>query len=891
MRRSIKYLKLGLIAISIGITLGLLSVLGTYLLIAPSLPSIEGLSDVKLQVPLRIYSRDGQLLGEFGEKRRSPKQLEEIPLQLRQAFLSAEDDRFYEHPGIDYQGILRAAAQLVKTGRRGQGGSTITMQLARNFYLSPEKTYVRKIKELFLSLKIESELQKDRILELYLNKIYLGNRAYGVAAAAQVYYGKQLADLDLAQIAMIAGLPKAPSRYNPIINPERATIRRNYVLKRMVTLGFISDADMRWAKVQPVTAGLHQSPIDVSAPYVAEMVRAELVGQYGDEAYTKGLKVITTVDSRLQTAANNALVKSLLDYDQRHGYRGIEGHFEIELKPEEDLVEVDEGPQQDQSLNGAIKRLPETEGLAEDVEPVESGELGENSGELTGDQAEEQLEPETQLWEQAYMQGQSEQWDGWLKPFTPENGLLPALVLEVGEKTAKVYLRGDRIIALGWEGIEWARPYIDVNKQGVAPTKVEDVFKPGDVIRIRRDKEGDWRLAQIPEVEGSLLAMNPNDGAIRALIGGFNFRRSSFNRVLQAKRQAGSSFKPFIYSAALDKDYTAASIINDAPVVFHDSALEGMWKPENYSGKFYGPTRLRKALMKSRNLVSIRILRSIGVGYATRFAEKFGFDRKTLRKDLSLALGSCELTPLELGTGYSVIANGGYKVSPHFIKRIVDIDNQTIFEADPEVACVSCALAQQTSDSFVFQRAEYATKADEELLVDDEPEEMGRLPKQAEQTVESRNIYLMNSILRDVVQKGTARRARALGRKDLAGKTGTTNDQRDAWFNGFTPELVATSWVGFDQVKPLGAKETGSRAALPMWIEFMREALKGAQEKQLERPEDLVEVKINADTGELAAPGDPRAIFETFRSERAPKPGQVTPTLPSSTDEIPEQLF
>jgi len=885
MRRKIKYLKLSLIVILTSIALGLLSVLGTYLFIAPSLPSIEGLSDVKLQVPLRIYSRDGALLGEFGEKRRSPKLLNDIPLQLRQAFLSAEDDRFYEHPGIDYQGILRAVAQLVKTGKRGQGGSTITMQLARNFYLSPEKTYVRKIKELFLSLKIESELEKDNILELYLNKIYLGNRAYGVAAAAQVYYGKQLADLDLAQIAMIAGLPKAPSRYNPIINPDRAVIRRNYVLRRMVTLGFISDADMRWARVQPVTAGLHQSPIDVSAPYVAEMVRAELVKQYNDDAYTSGLKVITTVDSRIQTAANNALVKSLLDYDLRHGYRGVEGHFDIvyeqELEQDSETEQVTEEP----ALDGLIKRLPETEGLAQDLTEVPGTEndLVIADGEI--------VLPEVKIWEKAYMQGQAEQWDKWLKPFATENGLIAALVLEADEKAAKVYLRGDRIIALNWAGIEWARPYVTVNKQGVAPTKVTDVFNEGDVIRIRRDKEGHWRLAQIPEVEGSLLALNPNDGAIRALIGGFNFRRSSFNRVLQAKRQAGSSFKPFIYSAALDKDYTAASIINDAPVVFHDSALEGMWKPENYSGKFYGPTRLRKALMKSRNLVSIRILRAIGVGYATRYAEKFGFDRKTLRKDLSLALGSCELTPLELGAGYSVIANGGYKVNPYFIKRIVDIDNQTVFEADPEVACVSCALAQQTSDQFIFRQAEYNKDTPVETKVDDEPEQMGRLPKQAEQTAESRNIYLMNSILRDVVQKGTARRARVLGRKDLAGKTGTTNDQRDAWFNGFTPDLVATSWVGFDQVKPLGARETGSRAALPMWIEFMREALKGMPEKQLQRPEGLVEVKINEETGELAAPGDPRAIFETFRSERAPKPGQIVPANPAGTEEIPEQLF
>lgn len=875
MRRSKKYLKIGFIVILAGITLGILSVLGTYLLIAPSLPSIEGLSDVKLQVPLRIYSRDGQLLGEFGEKRRSPKRIEEIPLQLRQAFLSAEDDRFYEHPGIDYQGILRAVAQLIRTGRRGQGGSTITMQLARNFYLSPEKTYVRKIKELFLSLKIENELEKDQILELYLNKIYLGNRAYGVAAAAQVYYGKQLADLDLSQIAMIAGLPKAPSRYNPIINPERAILRRNYVLKRMMQLGFISDADMRWARVQPVTAGLHTSPIDVNAPYIAEMVRSELVSQYGESAYTNGLKVITTVDSRLQSAANDALVKALLDYDQRHGFRGVEGHFDIQLMPEEELTAAK--PEPEAALNGEIKRLPDAEGVEETADPGPDGQP---------------VVAEVRLWEKAYMQGQAETWDEWLKDYSPENALQAALVLEVNEQTAKVYLRGDRIIALDWKGIEWARPYVDVNRQGSAPKKVGDVFNEGDIIRIRRDKEGHWRLTQIPEVEGSLLAMNPNDAAIRALIGGFNFRRSSFNRVIQAKRQAGSSFKPFIYSAALEKDYTAASIINDAPVVFHDSALEGMWKPENYSGKFYGPTRLRKALMKSRNLVSIRILRSIGVGYATKYAERFGFDRASLRKDLSLALGSCELTPIELGRGYSVIANGGYKVTPYFIKRIVDIDNNTVFEADPAVACVSCALAQQTSEDFIFQKNDYETSQPVDAQPDDEPEQIGRLPKQAEQTVDSRNIYLMNSILRDVVQKGTARRARVLGRKDLAGKTGTTNDQRDAWFNGFTPELVATAWVGFDQVKPLGVKETGSRAALPMWIEFMREALKGVPEKQLERPEGLVEVKINADTGELAAPGDPRAIFETFRSERAPRPGQANPVVPpGGADEIPEQLF
>lgn len=823
-----------------GLIVSLAGLIGLYLYLEPELPSIEGLSDIRLQVPLRIYTEDGGLMAEYGEKRRTPKAIKDIPEKLRQAFLSAEDDRFYEHPGVDYQGILRAVAHLIKTGERGQGGSTITMQLARNFYLSSEKTYGRKINEIFLALKIEQELSKDRILELYLNKIYLGNRAYGVAAAARVYYGKSLKDLNLAQMAMIAGLPKAPSRYNPVINPKRALTRRDYVLRRMASLGFISDAEHRWAKAQPATAGLHDSPVEVEAAYVAEMVRAEISRQFGEEAYNRGLKVFTTINKRLQTAANNSVRHALLNYDQRHGYRGAEKHIELQDWPEEIV---------------------------------------------------------------------HEQWDQALKGTRVYGNLLPALVVSVEGQEARVYLRGGRLIGLTWEALSWAKPYIDVNKQGAAPQQAEDVLAVGDVVRIYKNFDGHWQLGQMPEVQGALTSIVPNDGAVRALVGGFSFQQSKFNRATQARRQAGSSFKPFIYSAALDKKYTAASIINDAPVVFHDPALEGTWRPENYSGKFYGPTRLREALVKSRNLVSIRILRSIGVRYATQFASRFGFVPNMLPHDLSLALGSGELSPLALSTGYAVFANGGYRIKPYFIQRIEDLNGKLLFKADPAVACVSCVLKQRgivvpavepqpeisetipvadvegVADANV--EAAPAVTAADESLVDD-------LPKQAERTVDERVIYIMDSILQDVIKRGTGRRARALGRHDLHGKTGTTNDQKDAWFNGFNRSLVTTVWVGFDQQqRSLGNYETGSKAALPMWIEYMRTALEGVPELMMERPEGLVTVKINAETGELAAQGDKKAIFEIFRAERAPKVVPTGNSLESGDgrEVMPEQLF
>ena len=853
------------------ISLAAAVVAGGYFYLNPKLPSIEGLSDVQLQVPLRIYSSDGALIGEFGEKRRTPKKLDEIPKLMQQAFLSAEDDRFFEHPGVDYQGILRAVVNLIMTGERGQGGSTITMQLARNFYLSSEKTYLRKLNEILLALKIENELSKEKILELYLNKIYLGNRSYGVAAAAQIYYGVELDELTLAQIAMIAGLPKAPSNYNPIVNPDRATIRRNYVLARMQLLEFISAEQHEENRAAPVTARRHRSAIGVYAPYVNEMARAEIVKQFGDEAYVRGLNVYTTINKRMQQAANDSIWNGLVGYDKRHGYRGVVRHVEL-------------------SLDG--------ETISEPVSEPASEPVSELASEMASDPAATEIAAE----ETSVEEGQSDL-TSILKDDENYGRFVPALILSVNDdisvdanaeknktasaipevtsveqRSAIALLKDGNQVRIPWSGIEWAREYVSVNRVGNELQKVSEVIKPGDVVWLDSDPVSGWSLAQIPEVQGALVSVKPNSGAIQALTGGFDFEHSKFNRVVQAKRQAGSGFKPIVYAAALDKMYTPASLINDAPVVFEDSALEGEWRPENYSGKTFGPTRLRMALYKSRNLVSIRILNSIGLRHATQYAKNFGLNPKELRYDLSLALGSAELSPLEMSRIYSVFANGGYLTKPYLIKRIEDADGSTLYEADPAVACASCVIAEQ--------------KWSADTVEDDS---MSKLPKQAERTLEPRLAFQMNSILQDVVLRGTGRRAMQLGRKDLAGKTGTTNDQRDAWFNGYNPDLVATVWIGFDQLKPLGSKETGSSAALPVWIDYMKSALAGKFEKQLERPEGLVTLKINAETGQAATDADTNTVFEIFRKEKVPAAGNVAPIeLPANGEDagaIPEQLF
>lgn len=806
--------KLITFSLASGLTLTLLAtigLLGAYAYISPRLPDIETLKDVRLQVPLRVYANNGGLIAEFGEMKRTPLNYDEFPPLLIKAVLAAEDDRFFEHPGVDYQGILRAAFHLIRTGEKGQGGSTITMQVARNFFLSREKTYLRKLNEIFLALKIEGELSKEDILSLYLNKIYLGKRAYGAAAAAQVYYGKNLSELSLSELAMIGGLPKAPSSYNPVANPERAIQRRNYVLGRMHELEFISEEEYQQAKAESVHAEVHGQSIDVEAPYVAEMVRNEIVEKFGDEAYTAGYEVYTTVDPRLQLAANNALREDLLEYDRRHGYRGIVKHIEL---------------------------------------------LDNNAAE--------------------------DDWTSLLADIPAPGNLTPALVLEVEAQSVFAVTQDNRMAYIPWEQLNWAREYIDDNHMGPEPDSAGKILKRGDVIYVTPADEGCSWLAQVPQVSGALVSLNPNDGAVQALIGGFDYYSSKFNRVIQAQRQPGSSFKPFIYTSAIDKGFTAASIINDAPVVFDAPGLEDTWRPENYSGRFYGPTRLRKALINSRNLVSIRLLREIGIGYALRYLERFGFNRNELPRDLSLALGSGVLRPLDLARGYSVFANGGYRVEPYVINFIRNADQKVVMLKQPLQICADCP--EQATDD---EQPDNNTPASQSETPPAEwqpsytREEVGAeewaqviqgptLPNVAQRVISPQTAFLMNTMMRDVVRYGTGQRALSLGRRDLAGKTGTTNDQRDAWFSGFNRNVVTIAWVGFDNPRPLGDRETGARAALPMWISYMREALREQPEAQLEQPPGIVSVLIDPESGKLANADTPDAIFEYFLEDQVP---------------------
>lgn len=804
--RSMKWLtrlfKLLMAVAVLGVALVISALVAVYVHFESELPSTESLSDVQLQVPLRVYTRDGKFIGEFGEKRRLPLSYEQIPPALRDAFLAAEDDRFFEHPGVDYQGLIRAAIQLVLTGERRQGGSTITMQVARAFFLTREKTFTRKLKEILLALRIERELSKETILALYLNKIYLGKRAYGVGAAAQVYYGKQIDELDLAQTAMIAGLPKAPSRFNPIASPERAKARRDYVLGRMLEVGFISQDQLREATARPVTARLYQAEHEVEAPYMAEMVRAHVVEAYGsDLAYTAGLQVYTTLDSRLQEVANRALRNAMQAYDRRHGYRGVVGRAE----------------------------------LPSDATPRD--------------------------------------WARLLDDVPAVANLVPALVLQVDADGAQVYSRGGERVMLPWPGgLAWARPYRDEDRRGPRPQRPGDVLRAGDLIYVLQseDEEGApyWRLAQVPAVEGAFVSLDPEDGAILALVGGYDFYRSKFNRATQARRQPSSGFKAFIYSAALDAGYTPASVINDAPLVLADPSLKKAWRPENYSRKFFGPTRLRVALMKSRNLVSIRLLRAIGVNRARQHCARFGFDAEGLPRNLSLALGTGEVTLLEMARGYAVLANGGYLIDPHFIERIADGEGATRLQAEPVRVDAACELSVAAAGG-----------------------EPTAVPGCAPRTLSPENQFLMVSMMQDVIQRGTGRRAKALGRQDLAGKTGTTNDQRDAWFNGFNPDLVAIAWVGFDSFAPLGKGEVGGRVALPAWMEYMRAALREVPDVGWQQPEGVVSVRISSGSGAHSRADG--TVFELFRRDATPAPsaGLSKGSSRESAAAIAEDLF
>ena len=841
--------------ISAGLFIG-----GAYLYLSPRLPGIETLKDVQLQVPLRVYAKSGELIAEFGEMKRTPLKYEEFPKHLVNAVLAAEDDRFFEHPGVDYQGILRAVVHLVRTGKKGQGGSTITMQVARNFFLSREKTYLRKLNEIFLAFKIEGFLSKEEILALYLNKIYLGKRAYGFSAATQVYYGKDINELTVAEYAMVAGLPKAPSSYNPINNPQRALIRRNYVLGRMRILNFIDEDVYQAALATPDLAKVHGQDIELEAPYIAEMVRTEMVARYGSEAYTGGYSVYTTVNADRQRASNKALRNALLGYDRRHGYRGHLGFFDLNSQDGREITELKPTKfTSEQSADGIVNVIKE------EVEELDEFAI----------------------------------WRKELNKISTFGNLIPSLVFQVNDKEAYAYTADNKVVHLPWEHIEWARTYVDDDTVEAELTSAHDRLKEGDIIyTVPSAKPGCSWLAQKPTVGGALVALAPEDGAIEALNGGFDYYESKFNRAIQAQRQPGSSFKPFIYTAALDKGYTAASIIADAPVVFDAPGLEDTWRPENYSGKFYGDTRLRLALIKSRNLVSIRLLRDIGIGYAIRYIKQFGFTRKMLPRDLSLALGSGSLTPFDLAKGYAVFANGGYRVEPYLIDYIVGPKDKIIFMEQPAQVCRACRTDESSLD-----KSEDELKAEEKqkvestnkekaaskttlpelppdlsesflsLMDENERLEVNQGPVQlklAEKILSPQTAFLINTMMRDVIRFGTGRRALVIGRKDLAGKTGTTNDQRDAWFTGFNADLATIAWVGFDNPRPLGAKETGARAALPMWVDFMRDSLKGVEEKELEQPPGLVSVRIDPMTGQLANAKTKDAIFEFFLADQVP---------------------
>ena len=773
----------------------LLGGVGSYALyryIEPQLPDIDSLLDVRYQIPMSVYSRDGKLIGQFGEKKRSPMNIAEIPRATIQAFLAAEDDRFFEHPGVDYQGLLRAVFEFVRTGEKRQGGSTITMQVARNFFLSSEKTFFRKVTEIMLAMKIESKLPKEQILELYLNKIYFGHHAYGIDAAAQVYYGKHVPELTLGETAMIAGLPKAPSSFNPVANPERAQARRDYVLRRMLKLQFIDEGQYNAAIAEPVNVSLHFPVIELDAPYTAEMVRSEMFQRYGDEAYTNGYKVFTTVDSRLQLASDRALRQALHEYDERHGYRGTKQRIDLKKFKTDN------------------------------------------------------------------------EWDEQLANSPEEGDTVPAIVLSVKERSGEVYLGRSGIVELTWDEVKWARKFLNQDSQGAYPRSFKDLFKPGEIIRLRLTEKGEWALTQVPRVEGALVAIDPKNGAILAMSGGFDFYHSSFNRVTQAQRQPGSGFKPVLYAAALDAGYTPSSVINDAPITFHDSSQSGgSWRPQNFSGRYYGPTRLRDALVHSRNLVSIRLLREIGLDKAIETAKLFGFVESELPRSLSLALGSGSATPLRMAQVFAVFANGGFRVDPYLIERIETPDGGVVFQATPQVACPNCDDAEN------------------------------KPANEAPRVISPQVHFMMNSMLQDVIRHGTATKALELKRSDLAGKTGTTNEQRDAWFNGYSPGLVAVSWLGFDSPKPLGEGETGGHTALPMWMHFMREALKDIPETGFTLPEGLVEARVSPSNGLLVKGKNADGMTEYYPPGQAPKnftkpakkkPKKVRPSNDSDED-------
>ncbi|OEE63993.1 penicillin-binding protein 1A [Vibrio splendidus] len=826
-----KFIKRLFIFTLICMILGVSTIFGFYYYVKPELPDVATLRDVKLQTPMQVFSQDGKLISQFGEKRRNPVTYDEIPRHLVEALIATEDSRFYEHPGIDPIGITRAALVVAMSGSAKQGASTITQQLARNFFLSNEKKIMRKIKEIFIAIHIEQLLSKEEIMELYVNKIFLGHRSYGFGAAARVYFGKDLPELTLSEIATLAGMPKAPSTMNPIYSIERATHRRNVVLRRMLDEKYITQAEFDEARSETLISKYHGAEIELSAPYVAEVARAWMVERYGEAAYTSGMKVYTTVDSKLQKAANQAAIKNLLGYDERHGYRG-----------------------------------------AEKV-----------------------------LWQTAQSAWDQEQIVKHLKSQPTYGDLVPAVVTAVDSKSAQVWVKNQGKGSIEWQGMNWARKFLTDNRQGPAPSQAKEILAVGEQIWVRHEAvTGDevseepteeattetetpvvWRLSQVPNANTAFVAMNPNNGAVLSMVGGFNFVHNKFNRATQSIRQVGSGIKPFIYSAAIDKGLTLASLINDAPINQWDKSQGTAWRPKNSPPTYVGPTRLRIGLAQSKNVMAVRVLREVGLDNTRNYLTRFGFDIDEVPRSETIALGAGSLTPMKVAQGYSVFANGGYYVEPFYISRIETPYGETEFEATPKVVCKDDCQQPMTADPMADEFAEQDVDAKVQY---------------APQVISEQNAFLVREMMYSNIWgggdwsagtgwNGTGWRAQPLKRRDIGGKTGTTNDSKDTWYSGYGPGMVATVWVGFDNhnrnlgrtkansnlgKSQITGAEAGAKTAEPAWVDFMGTALAGVPAQRKEIPENIVRVRIDRETGLLTNKFDSSSMFEYFEKGTEP---------------------
>lgn len=812
--------------------LGVSTIFGFYYYVKPELPDVATLRDVELQTPMQVFSQDGKLISQFGEKRRNPVTYDEIPRHLVEALIATEDSRFYEHPGIDPIGITRAAIVVAMSGSAKQGASTITQQLARNFFLSNEKKIMRKIKEIFIAIHIEQLLSKEEIMELYVNKIFLGHRSYGFGAAARVYFGKDLPDLTLSELATLAGMPKAPSTMNPIYSVERATNRRNVVLRRMLDEKYITQAEFDEARSEELISKYHGAEIELSAPYVAEVARAWMVERYGEAAYTSGMKVYTTVDSKLQKAANQAAIKNLLGYDERHGYRGAE------------------------------KVLWQTEQSAWDHEKIVKH----------------------------------------LKSQPTYGDLVPAVVTSVDSKSAQVWVKNQGEGTIEWQGMNWARKFLTGDRQGPAPSQAKEILAVGEQVWVRHEAvTGDevseepteesataesetpvvWRLSQVPNANTAFVAMNPNNGAVLSMVGGFNFVHNKFNRATQSIRQVGSGIKPFIYSAAIEKGLTLASLINDAPINQWDKSQGTAWRPKNSPPTYVGPTRLRIGLAQSKNVMAVRVLREVGLDDTRNYLTRFGFDIDEVPRSETIALGAGSLTPMKVAQGYSVFANGGYYVEPFYISRVETPFGETEFEATPKVVCKEDCKQTITADPMADEFAEQDVDAEVQY---------------APQVISEQNAFLVREMMYSNIWgggdwsqgtgwNGTGWRAQPLKRRDIGGKTGTTNDSKDTWYSGYGPGMVATVWVGFDNhnrnlgrtkansnlgKNQITGAEAGAKTAEPAWVDFMGTALAGVPAQRKEIPENIVRVRIDRDTGLLTNKFDSSSMFEYFEKGTEP---------------------